>query len=129
MDSHHEEMMAIMKAPLGKTGQERIEDEIKPYMEEMNVSDFEANPEEIEAIPEHRGVPTEDATVEMVGTVKDWSVNQCLAVRRRGWLTHCAVPAECKGRSHKRPDGPEERMEGTGMQQRHREQIKKSSYI
>jgi hypothetical protein len=32
-------------------GQERIEVKIKPDTEEMNVTDFEANPEKIEAVP------------------------------------------------------------------------------
>jgi hypothetical protein len=31
-------------------GQERIEGINKPYMEEMNISDFEANPKEIETV-------------------------------------------------------------------------------
>lgn len=42
-------------------------------MEEMNTTDFEANPEQIEAIAEHLEVPSEEATVETFGTWEDQS--------------------------------------------------------
>jgi hypothetical protein len=50
-------------------------------MEEMNITDYEANLEEIEAVPECREVPNEEATVETVSAVKDRHGDQWLAVR------------------------------------------------
>jgi hypothetical protein len=77
MHSHHEEMMAIIKVSLGKMevrmaiGQEQTETEIKPDVEKMNATDFEANPEETETIAEHQEVPNKEAAVETIGAWED----------------------------------------------------------
>jgi hypothetical protein len=81
MDAHLEQMNACyekmtvglqaMKACLGKpeagiqTFQEEIEAEVMPELEEMDVTEPEANQEKMEAVADHQRVPHEEAVVEM----------------------------------------------------------------
>jgi hypothetical protein len=54
-----------------KSGEERIEAKIKPDVEEMVATDFEAIPKQVEAVAERREVPNEEAAaVETVGAQK-----------------------------------------------------------
>jgi hypothetical protein len=71
MDSHHEELIAIMKV-----SQVRMEASHK----KLEAINLEANPEEIEAIVEHQEIPHKEASVETVGALKDRPRDQELAV-------------------------------------------------
>jgi hypothetical protein len=64
---------------------------------------MEENPEEMKSVAEHQEVPKEEAAIEMIGALKDRSVDRRLAVRRCGQLIGLAVPARRKVRSHKGP--------------------------
>jgi hypothetical protein len=70
MDSYHEKLMAIMKA-----GQEKTE-----------VTDLEANPEEIKFVMEHQKAPKEEAAMETVGELVNRYWDRHLALRRRRQL-------------------------------------------
>jgi hypothetical protein len=80
---------------------------------------------EIESKLEHQEVPKEEALVETFGALKDWYVDQYLAVeccrqpkkRTQGnggsqkklatthrQMTHRAIPVHCRGHGHKGPD-------------------------
>jgi hypothetical protein len=88
-------------------------------LNKMDTADLEANREKSEAVAENQEIPTEEAEVETVGTLKDRYRDQHLAIGRRrqlkkrtqgdggslqklaaarGRLTRRAIPAPHKGR-------------------------------
>jgi hypothetical protein len=77
MDSHYEELMVIMKAgqeakkAKSETGQEPREIKSKTGLEAVKATDWEANPEEMEALMEHQGVPKEGTMVETIRPLED----------------------------------------------------------
>jgi hypothetical protein len=79
----------------------RLTEKVRTDLKEMDNVDLEANREKLEAIAEHQEVPNKEAAVEMIGALKDQSGDWHLAVRYCGWLALHAVPAQCKGHSHK----------------------------
>jgi hypothetical protein len=79
-----EEMLAKMEAH-----QERIMTNMDSQLEKMEAclgkaeaTDLVANPQKMESVVVHEEVPKEEAAVEMIGALEDWSVDRYLAVRR-----------------------------------------------
>jgi hypothetical protein len=78
MDSHHEEMMALIKP-----GQGKVEAMMEVCLKKTEAMDLEANPEEIESGLEYQEVPKEATAVETVGALEDRYGGRHLAVGRR----------------------------------------------
>jgi hypothetical protein len=102
-------------------------------LEEVEATNLEANPEEIESESEHQEVPKEEATVETIGALEDQygdrhlAVGCCRQLKKRtqggggsrqklaaaqGQLTCCAIPAPHKGYGHQGP-GKDDDVHGT----------------
>jgi hypothetical protein len=111
--------MAIIKA-----GQEKTEAMMEACLEKTEVTDLEANPEEIKFVMEHQKAPKEKAAVETIGALEDRCGDRHLALRRRrqlreltqddsgfrkklaaAWrrMTRDAIPAPRKGHGRKGP--------------------------
>jgi hypothetical protein len=90
MDSHYEELMVIMKAGQEakeariETGREPREVESKTGLEAVKAMDWEANPEEMEALVEHQGVPKEEVMVETIRPLEEQYGDWYLTVGCRG---------------------------------------------
>jgi hypothetical protein len=69
-----------------ETDQEPIKAEMKIGLVEAEAADLGANPEEKEAMAKQQEVPNEDAAVETIRALNDWSGDRHLAVRRHGQL-------------------------------------------
>jgi hypothetical protein len=54
-----------------QTVQEEIEAEVMPELEDMNVTESEANQAKKEVVAEHQQVPNEEAAVETIGAPED----------------------------------------------------------
>jgi hypothetical protein len=78
LDVYHERTFARLDCLL-----EKMEAGVESNHEEMNATDLESNPKEIEAMMEHQEVPKEGTAAENLGALEDPYGDCHLAVGRR----------------------------------------------
>jgi hypothetical protein len=69
-----------------KDAPEEIKTAVETGLEEVKATNLEANPEEIETIPERQKVPNEEAVVEAIGVLEDRHGDPRMPVRHLEWL-------------------------------------------
>jgi hypothetical protein len=78
LDANHERMFSRVDSQL-----EKMEVAVEANQEEVNATDLETNPGELESEAEHEDVSKEEATVEMIGALKERCGDWHIAVGRR----------------------------------------------